>query len=84
MFDIFVMVPSFNDYDAITGYEARKVNDYSYHTYELAARLSREWDSEGMDETYVRVVPCGTSPFQNYYPASRRPAMAALDGDIPF
>jgi len=80
MFNLFFIVPTFNDFDAVTGHRAI-AHPYSFLTEGGAIAMARLLDDD--DQAYTVVVPAGASPFDQKAQV-RRFAREPLDADLPF
>lgn len=78
-FQIFAIVPHYNDRDAVDSWSARRLPN-SYVTAACALGIA-DREAVGSDDVEYVVVPFGASPFDR---AARVYRHVAVDGDIPF
>lgn len=78
--------PHFDNRDAICGWSYERL-PYAYQTQACAHKIAARFDSDGMDETVVMVVPYGgsvTRPLYAAWPPISDPARPTFEYDMPF
>jgi hypothetical protein len=80
MFQVYRIVPSYCDRDAINGWSAHAIGVYSSSDDALDVACELGEDAE---PTYFVVVPLGASPFDQKAQV-HRPYAPDADADIPF